>query len=128
MQIHHVQLSMPAGREPAARRFYEEGLGLTEVAKPAALAGRGGCWFRGYDGEQVTVELHLGVDQGFVPAAKAHPALLVDSVTGLERLGQHLERAGVEVSWTERTTFDGYERFHCRDPFGNRIEVMAPAG
>lgn len=128
MHIHHVQLSMPVGREPVARRFYEEGLGLTEVTKPPALAGRGGCWFRGYDGEHVTVELHLGVEQGFVPAARAHPALLLDTVPELERLGEHLERSGAEVSWTERTTFDGYERFHCRDPFGNRIEVMAPAG
>ena len=45
--IDHVQLSMPPGGEAEARRFYGSVLGLREVAKPAELAGRGGCWFAG---------------------------------------------------------------------------------
>ncbi|MGO3210796.1 MAG: glyoxalase, partial [Brachybacterium sp.] len=60
MKLHHVQVSMPRGSEAAARRFYAEAVGLTEVDKPAALAGRGGCWFRAFDGEQVVAEIHLG--------------------------------------------------------------------
>ena len=127
MRLHHVQISMPPGQEVAARRFYAEALGLTEVTKPGELAGRGGCWFRTLDGEVVTAELHLGVEEGFVAPRRAHPALVVGSVDELEGLGRRVEQGGYEVSWVERTTFPGYERFHCKDPFGNRIEVMAQA-
>lgn len=45
--LHHIQLAIPAGQEEACRRFWGQTLGLTELAKPAGLAGRGGCWFAG---------------------------------------------------------------------------------
>ena len=41
MRLHHVQVACPPGGEEDARRFYGEGLGLTEVPKPDSLAGRG---------------------------------------------------------------------------------------
>jgi catechol 2,3-dioxygenase-like lactoylglutathione lyase family enzyme len=44
--LHHVQLAMPRGAESAARAFYGGVLGLAEIVKPAALAARGGVWFR----------------------------------------------------------------------------------
>ena len=43
--VEHVQLAMPPGGEDEARAFYQGLLGIPEVAKPAALASRGGCWF-----------------------------------------------------------------------------------
>lgn len=125
--LHHVQVACPVGGEDEARRFYAEGLGLSEVAKPAALAGRGGCWFRSYDGRgDVAAELHVGVEDPFTAARKAHPALLLDSAAELERVGQRLVELGFAVDWTERHTFDGHERFHTRDGAGNRVEVLAP--
>ena len=69
VKLDHVQLAAPPGCEPEARRFFGELLGLAEVPKPAALAGRGGVWFE---------RLHVGVDDSFAPARKAHPALRVD--------------------------------------------------
>lgn len=127
LALHHVQVSMPQGREDDARSFYADALGLTEVPKPGVLAQRGGAWFRAIreDGA-VTAEIHLGVDEPFVPAKKAHPALVVDSAQELEALGDRVARAGFEVTWAERHTLDGYERFHCRDAFGNRVEVLTP--
>lgn len=129
MLLHHVQVSMPRGEEEAARRFYGEAVGLVEVEKPSALAARGGCWFRSHVGEQareqVSAEIHLGVEDPFVPAQKAHPALVVDSMDELEAMATRIEGVGCDVSWTERDTFDGFVRFHARDPFGNRLEVMA---
>lgn len=127
MQLHHVQVSMPRGGEPEARRFYATGLGMTEVPKPQALAERGGCWFRYADGHVTTAEIHVGVEEPFTPALKAHPALVVASVAALEELAERLESAGFAVDWTERRSFDGYERFHTRDAFGNRVEIMALA-
>jgi catechol 2,3-dioxygenase-like lactoylglutathione lyase family enzyme len=127
MRLHHVQVSCPTGDEDAARRFWVGALGLVEVAKPAARAGRGGCWFRAYDGEAVTAGVHVGVEEPFTPAPKAHPALVVDDVTELDRLAGRLRAAGHAVDDAERETFAGHVRFHTVDPHGNRVEVLAPA-
>jgi catechol 2,3-dioxygenase-like lactoylglutathione lyase family enzyme len=114
--IDHVQLAMPAGREEDARAFYRDVLGLQERPKPPHLAARGGCWFG--DG---AVELHLGVEDGFRPARKAHPALLVDDLPALiRRLGD----AGIDV--VEDEPLPGYDRIYVADPFGNRLELLEP--
>jgi len=47
-------------------------LGLDEVEKPPALAARGGCWFRGHG-----LEVHIGIEDDFAPARRAHPGFLV---------------------------------------------------
>jgi len=127
MRLHHVQISIPRGEEDEARRFYGEALGLHEVEKPPSLAGRGGCWFRAIDGDVITAELHLGVEDPFHPAEKAHPGLVLSSLKELEATADRIERAGYQLSWAERETFEGYVRFHARDGFGNRVEVMTPA-
>jgi catechol 2,3-dioxygenase-like lactoylglutathione lyase family enzyme len=114
MSLHHVQVSCPRGGESVARAFYGGLLGLTEVAKPAALAARGGVWFRD-DG----VEVHLGVEEPFVPARKAHPAFLVDDV---DAVATRLAAAGHDVGWDE--DFPSYRRFHTHDGAGNRVEVL----
>ncbi len=126
MLLHHVQVAMPSGGEDRARRFYRDALGLTEVAKPASLGDRGGCWFRSMasDGQSVLAEIHLGPDDPFVPAKRAHPALLVKSLVELEERASTIAAAGFEVSWKERETLEGFLRFHCRDGFGNRVELL----
>lgn len=114
--IHHVQLAAPAGSEDRLRWFYGAVLGLPEVAKPPVLAARGGVWFR-----SAHVELHLGVEESFAPARKAHPGLLVD---GLEDYARRIESHGVAVEWDD--SFPGYRRCYVADPHGNRIELMEP--
>jgi catechol 2,3-dioxygenase-like lactoylglutathione lyase family enzyme len=108
---------MPSGGERKARTFYGDVLGLEEVPKPAELAPRGGCWFRSSG-----VELHLGVDAHFTPARKAHPALVVDDLDALER---RLRGGGHEI--VTDSALDGSRRFHTADPFGNRLEFLAPS-
>jgi catechol 2,3-dioxygenase-like lactoylglutathione lyase family enzyme len=112
--LDHVQLAMPAGQEYLARPFYTGLLGLTEVEKPPHLAARGGAWF-----ESAGVRIHLGVDQDFRPARKAHPGLLV---TNLRGLADALREAGHDVAPGE--PLDGYEHVYVDDPFGNRLELM----
>lgn len=123
LAVHHVQLAIPAGGEDRARAFYGGLLGLVEVAKPSHLAGRGGCWFEGGAGPggDAGLRLHLGVEDDFRPARKAHPALLVD---GLAELVDRLRSA--EVAVREDEALDGYERADVEDPFGNRIELLEP--
>ena len=127
MRLHHVQVTCPPGGEDAARRFYADGLGLTEVPRPSGLAGRALCWFRDFDEEgRTTAEIHVGVQDPFTPARKAHPALVADDVAHLESIGARLEELGFEITWKDRHTFDGYERFHAFDGAGNRVEVLTP--
>ena len=112
--IDHVQLAMPAGEEDRARGFYFGHLGIPEVAKPAALVGRGGAWF-----QHGQVKIHLGVDSDFRPALKAHPALLVRDLASMVR---RLAEAGVQV--IQDDGMPGYDRVYVADPFGNRLELM----
>jgi len=116
--IDHVQLAMPPGGEAAARAFYGGLLGLPERPKPPNLAKRGGCWF-----ESDAVKVHLGVEQDFRAAKKAHPALLV---TDLPSLVRTVTEAGVEV--VDDEPLEGYDRVYVHDPFGNRIELLEPIG
>jgi len=126
VRLHHVQVACPPGGEDAARRFYGAGLGLTEVDKPAELAGRGGVWFRAVtpDGA-VTAELHVGIEEPFAPALKAHPAFLLTDQTTLERTVRRLERLGYGVDRSEGSSFPGYRRVHTGDAHGNRVELLA---
>jgi catechol 2,3-dioxygenase-like lactoylglutathione lyase family enzyme len=127
VRLHHVQVACPRGGEDGARRFYAEGLGLAEVAKPAGLAGRGGVWFRSYDAEGAAVaELHVGVEEPFAPARKAHPAFLLADRTELDAVATRLAALGYDVDQRERHSFPGHERFHTFDGAGNRVEVLSP--
>ncbi len=127
MRLHHVQVAMPPGAESTARRFYADGLGLSEVDKPAELVGRGGAWFRAYHASgAISAEIHVGVEDPFAPARKAHPALVVDSVGELDTLAARLRSLGFEVDEGQRATLEGYLRFHTFDGHGNRVEILAP--
>ncbi|MBT9458098.1 MAG: VOC family protein [Burkholderiaceae bacterium] len=113
--LDHVQLAMPEGAELQARNFYGSLLGLTELAKPEELAGRGGAWF-----QCGSIQVHLGVESGFRPAMKAHPAFLVEQ---FEELLARLQREGFKI--TEDTSLPAVRRAFTNDPFGNRIELVA---
>ncbi len=112
--IDHVQLAMPPGEEGKARAFYGGVLGMMEVPKPPELAKRGGCWFASGG-----VQLHLGVENDFRPAKKAHPALRCADYQGLVK---RLRSSAVEVS--EPDDIPGVRRCHVHDPFGNRLELI----
>ncbi len=115
VRLDHVQLAMPPGREAEAEAFYSGLLGLARVPKPAPLAARGGCWFVRGD-----LAVHLGVEEDFRPARKAHPAFVVRDLPGLEAA---LAAAGVAVRPNpDQAPGAGA---YVDDPFGNRIELIA---
>ncbi len=116
--LDHVQLAMPAGGEEQARGFYAGVLGLAEQPKPKNLRKRGGVWFASSD-----VRVHLGVEAGFRPAHKAHPAFRVKN---LAELRARCEAAGYPT--VDDEPLPGYDRFYVADPFGNRIECLEPKG
>ena len=91
---------------------------MPEIEKPDALKANGGVWFS--LGSQ---ELHIGLEEPFSPARKAHPAF---NVAGLGELRARLEAAGVQIH--EAQPIPGVDRFHVYDPFGNRIELQERRG
>ncbi len=109
--IDHVQVAIPRGGEDEARKFYVDVLGLTEVPKPADMAKRGGAWF-----EAGAVKVHVGSEEHFVPARKAHPALT------LRGLRPFIAARDMDATWN--TEIEGLVRCHVYDPFGNRIELV----
>ncbi|MGB6500060.1 MAG: VOC family protein [Thermoplasmata archaeon] len=117
-RLHHIQLAAPPDSEATARAFSVDLLGMTEIPKPAHLARRGGIWLE-LNGSQ----LHIGIDPRFQPADKGHPAFELADLDGLRR---RLVAAGVET-W-EDETLPERRRFYARDPFGNRLEFLTPAG
>ena len=113
--LDHVQVAAPPGSEREARGFYGRLLGLRELEKPEALRARGGAWFA--CGAQ---QLHVGVEEEFAPARKAHPAF---QVRGYDALRASLLDAGLEVA--DDDAIPGTRRLYVHDPFGNRIELVA---
>lgn len=112
--LDHVQLAMPPGEENNARAFYCGVLGMKEISKPPELAKRGGCWF--VSGK---VQIHLGVEEEFRPARKAHPAL---RCSDFETLTLRLKESGVAIAMD--TNIPDTTRCHIQDCFGNRIELI----
>ncbi|MGV9426758.1 VOC family protein [Streptomyces sp. NPDC003656] len=114
--VDHVQLAAPVGSEDALRAFYTGALGMTEIPKPPVLAARGGCWFQAGQ-----VRLHLGVEDDFRPARKAHPGLRVRDI---EAYAARLTAHGTTVTWDDN--LPGHRRCYAEDPVGNRLEFLEP--
>ncbi len=113
-RMDHVQVAMPPGLEAEAEAFYATILAMTVVEKPPLLAAHGGRWF-----QSGNVNVHLGIEDGFRPAQKAHPALVIE---GLDALVEALAAAGYPVKWDE--DIPEVRRCFVADPFGNRIELI----
>lgn len=116
VRVNHVLVTAPPGGEAKARWFYGQLLGLREIPKPAPLAERGGVWFW-----TPNCEVHVGVEE---PAggvrSRRHICFEVDDVDAARAV---LTAHGVRVE--EAPPRRGVRRFFCRDPFGNRVELMA---
>jgi len=117
--VHHTQITIPVGAEDQARAFYCDLLGLKEVPKPEALKGRGGFWI-----QLSNTQVHVGGEDGFDRAkTKAHVAYAVDD---LEKVRELIKSRGIEPK--DGIPLPGYDRFECRDPFGNRMEFIQRLG
>lgn len=120
IRLQHVSVPRPPGSDAAARHFYGEVLGLTEITPPKALDDLQVIWYRlGGD-----TELHLLTE---APTGQDHSGrhfcLTVDD---LEALRERLEAAGIAV--VGATRIPGRPRYFCRDPFGNMVEITTLEG
>ena len=116
-RIHHVQITIPKGAEAIARTFYCDQLQFEEIEKPDTLKHRGGLWLK--LGEQ---EIHIGTEDDIDRnRTKAHIAYEVQHINNWR---SQLIKSGITI--IESIPIPGYQRFECRDPFGNRIEIIEP--
>lgn len=111
--IDHVQLAVPIGGEDQAREFYQGLLGFDEIEKPELLKKKW-VWFQAGN-----VHIHIGVEDSFVPAKKAHPAFRVKNI---EAMKKYLTRSDIACKVDVR--LPGANRFYVTDPFGNRLEFL----
>jgi catechol 2,3-dioxygenase-like lactoylglutathione lyase family enzyme len=118
LELDHAFFTIPQGAEDEARRFYGDLLGLEEIPRPEGLSESSGLWFRA--GAR---ELHLGADDAHAGEKRPHPGFRVAGVEELDGLAGRVGEAGFEVVWDDR--IEGRRRFYTRDPFGNRVELLA---
>lgn len=112
-RLNHIQICIPTGKEPDARKFYTEVIGLKEIPKPEALIPNGGLWYQLAD-----IQFHIGTEDE-INKSKRHPAF---EVSNLNDARKHLENYQVAIK--EETQIPGQNRFSFLDPFGNRIELL----
>ncbi|KOO50989.1 VOC family protein [Viridibacillus arvi] len=112
--IAHIQLAAPKGSEDEAKRFFGDILGFREIEKPELLRKRGGVWF-----EFANYQIHIGIEEPFTPAKKAHPAFEIENI---EDLKSHLSKNDIKFIIDE--DLPGANRIYINDPFGNRIEIL----
>lgn len=65
------------------------------------------------------LEIHIGIEQDFRPAKKAHPGILVHDIDGL---AERFAAGGTDLQWDDG--FPGFRRFYVADNVGNRLEFL----
>jgi catechol 2,3-dioxygenase-like lactoylglutathione lyase family enzyme len=116
--LDHAFLTIQEGGEDETRRFYGDVLGLEEIQRPEGVQRSGGVWFQAGG-----AELHLGTDDAHLPPKRPHPGFRVGGSADLDELAERLTSNRFDVKWDDR--IEGRRRFYTRDPFGNRLELLA---
>ena len=113
--LSHVNVTVPADAETAAKEFYGTVLGMRELPKPAGTRQNVGAWY-----ELGGVQLHLSVEENVTNAlSDRHVCCVVADVAIAER---HLRDSGVAII-SDARPIAGVNRFYVRDPGGNLIEI-----
>jgi len=120
--VQHVNLTIEEGPEAleTARKFYVDVLGLEQLYRPENTDnGRPGYWLElGQSGQQIHISAEPNAE-GFNGPSRRHSAFLVSN---LDELVQRVQDAGYETEVPNQ--FPGQRRSFCRDPFGNRLELV----
>ena len=113
--LHHVNVTVPAELETAAKHFYGAVFGLTQVPKPATSR-QSGAWY-----QIGSNQLHLSVETSETGALSSGHVCF--AVSDLARAEQGFREAGVEIIPDPRPNPNS-PRFYVRDPGGNLLEIV----
>jgi catechol 2,3-dioxygenase-like lactoylglutathione lyase family enzyme len=119
MRLHHVNIVVRPGETDQLIAFYTEVLGFSRVDKPVEGTTPGGAWFDINSSNQ----LHISERSDAVMHDDMHFGLVVDD---LDAVIKRLAAAG--APWSEQANLFGGRRGSTRDPLGNRVELLEPAG
>jgi catechol 2,3-dioxygenase-like lactoylglutathione lyase family enzyme len=114
--VNHVNVTVPAALESAAKHFYGVVLGLKEIQKPEGTRQNMGAWF-----ELGSLQLHLSIEDDV--ANEKSDRHVCYQVADVAEADLHFRNAGVEIIADGRPV-RGQSRFFVRDPGGNLIEVV----
>jgi len=111
--LHHVNVTVSAELESAAKEFYGSVLGLKQIPKPATSR-QSGAWYEIGD-----VQLHLSVEDEERLLSSRHVCF---TVSDLAEAAQRFREAEIEVIADPRPN-PRAPRFYVRDPGGNQLEI-----
>jgi catechol 2,3-dioxygenase-like lactoylglutathione lyase family enzyme len=114
ISLHHVNVTVSAELENAAKEFYGSVLGLKQIPKPAGSR-QSGAWYQ--VGE---VQLHLSVEDEPCELSSRHVCF---TISDLDEAESRFRNAGVEIIPDPRPRPDS-PRFYVRDPGGNQLEIV----
>ena len=113
IQVNHVNVTVPAALEAAAKHFYGVVLGLPEIPKPEGTRQNMGAWYR--------TRRHAASPYRLKTASpnehERRAMFVIKSLTSLPR-NCIFATAGVEIIPDGRPV-RGQSRFFVRDPGGN---------
>lgn len=117
--VNHVNVTVPASLEEAAKSFYREVLGLPQIPKPAGTRQDMGAWYQ--LGE---LQLHLSIEDNVQNEASDRHVCY--QVADIATANLEFRNAGVDVIPDPRPVA-GQSRFFVRDPGGNLLEITQAA-
>ena len=115
IKLHHVNVTVPAALEEAAKSFYGNLLGLEQIEKPDGPRKYIGAWYQ--LGES---QLHLSIEKE--PRNQDSNRHVCYSVSDVAGALDTFRTAGIEVI-SEEQLVNGGSWFFVRDPAGNLIEI-----
>ena len=115
IKVNHVNVTVPAVLETAAKHFYRGVLGLEEIPKPLGTRQDMGAWY-----QLCEMQLHLSVEEEVQnELSDAHVCYQVSDIAAANL---EFRNAGVDIIPDPRPVA-GQLRFFVRDPGGNMVEV-----
>jgi len=113
--VSHVNVTVPAALEAAAKHFYEGVLGLVQIPKPEGTRQSMGAWYQLGD-----LQLHLSLEDDVQNEVSDRHVCY--QVADIAVAALNFRNAGVEIIADSRPV-RGQSRFFVRDPGGNLIEI-----
>lgn len=114
INCNHVNVTVPAEFEAAAKTFYGSVIGLSEIPKPVGSRQNMGAWYQLGD-----LQLHLSVEDN-QPLSDRHVGC---EVVDIETAELAFISAGIAII-PDKRPMAGQTRFYVRDPGGNLLEIV----
>ena len=119
IKVNHLNVTVPAAQETAAKYFYNVVLGLEQIPKPEGTRQNIGAWY-----QLGAMQLHLSIEEDV--HNESRDAHVCYQVADIAAANLEFRSAGVEIIPDPRPVV-GESRFFVRDPGGNLLEITQAA-